>query len=369
MPEDFEDYKREKNFKRCPMSNELAIRNEIKYELSVEEVLDHVNKVHKVMAKAMQADHHYGVIPGTGTAEKPGKPTLLKPGAELMCVMFRLGPRFPPDRQTEIREENGHLTVTCTCQLWHSPTNTLQGEGMASCSTREKKYAWRQANRRCPECGAEAVFKSKKEFGWYCWAKKGGCGEQFHGDDPRIISQPEGRVPNEDLAEYYNTVLKMASKRALIAAVLNVTAASDIFTQDLEDFAPEPVKEMPKEQPKPVAQKEPTEQPKPVAQKEPTEQPKSNLKRLTKDNIGQYITAAGVHYEANGWGTREELEEHIDRLCQGLGYPGSFAEWSQQQVSHIVEEMKVYRARKEYEKEEREKQSRQEIEPLTPVEA
>src|SRR5579859_2534593 len=239
------------------MSNELAIRNEIKYELSVDEVIDHVKKVHNVMAKAMQADHHYGVIPGTNS-----RPTLLKPGAELICVMFRLGPRY---RQETIREDNGHLTITCTCELWHTPTNTLQGEGMASCSTREKKYAWRQANRKCPNCGAETIFKSKQDPGWYCWTKKGGCGRQFHPDDPSITEQETGRVPNEDLAEYYNTVLKMASKRALIAAVLNVTAASDIFTQDLEDFAPEPVKEMP------------TEQPKPVAQKEPTEQPKSNL--------------------------------------------------------------------------------------------
>ena len=32
------------------------------------------------------------------------------------------------------------------------------------------------------------------------------------------------------------TVLKMANKRSLVAAVLNATAASDIFTQDIEDM-------------------------------------------------------------------------------------------------------------------------------------
>jgi hypothetical protein len=41
---------------------------------------------------------------------------------------------------------------------------------------------------------------------------------------------------NDDLADSYNTVLKMANKRALVAGILNVTAASDVFTQDLEDF-------------------------------------------------------------------------------------------------------------------------------------
>ena len=43
-------------------------------------------------------------------------------------------------------------------------------------------------------------------------------------------------MPNDDLADQYNTVLKMSNKRSLVAAVLNVTAASDIFTQDIEDM-------------------------------------------------------------------------------------------------------------------------------------
>jgi hypothetical protein len=33
-----------------------------------------------------------------------------------------------------------------------------------------------------------------------------------------------------------NTIMKMACKRALVAATLNATAASDIFTQDVEDM-------------------------------------------------------------------------------------------------------------------------------------
>ena len=45
-----------------------------------------------------------------------------------------------------------------------------------------------------------------------------------------------GRVANMDLADSYNTVLKIANKRALVAVVLNVTAASDLLTQDIEDF-------------------------------------------------------------------------------------------------------------------------------------
>ncbi|WP_418719751.1 hypothetical protein [Bilophila wadsworthia] len=44
-----------------------------------------------------------------------------------------------------------------------------------------------------------------------------------------------GRVEHDNPADYYNTCLKMAKKRALVDAVLTCTAASDIFTQDIED--------------------------------------------------------------------------------------------------------------------------------------
>jgi hypothetical protein len=81
--------------------------------------------------------------------------------------------------------------------------------------------------------GDDLQVEAQAEF--YCWKKKGGCGATFPLDDDRIASQETGRVENENLPDTYNTVLKMACKRALVAAVLNGTAASDIFTQDLDD--------------------------------------------------------------------------------------------------------------------------------------
>ena len=42
---------------------------------------------------------------------------------------------------------------------------------------------------------------------------------------------------NPDTPDLVNTILKMATKRAYIAAVLNATGASEFFTQDLEDTA------------------------------------------------------------------------------------------------------------------------------------
>ena len=52
-----------------------------------------------------------------------------------------------------------------------------------------------------------------------------------------MIAKGGEKVENDNPADCYNTVLKMAKKRALVDAVLTATAASDIFTQDLEDIS------------------------------------------------------------------------------------------------------------------------------------
>jgi hypothetical protein len=198
-------------------------------ELTVEQVLEQVEKIQQVTQRAMTNGEHYGVIPGTN------KPTLLKPGAEKLCLTFRLAPEYA-FRETW-HEDSDHYTVAATCRLIHSPTGNFIASGEGLCSTKEAKYAYRNANRVCPVCGVEAIIKGKAEYGggWVCFKRKEGCGAKFDEGDQRITGQKVGRVPNPDLPDTYNTVLKMACKRALVAAVLNGTAASDIFTQDIEE--------------------------------------------------------------------------------------------------------------------------------------
>lgn len=205
-------------------------------ELTIEQTIAAVNKVLLVVDKVMQqgkADGQgdYGVIPGTGERK-----TLFKSGAEKLCLTFRLGPTY------EVHEERGpgdHLRVNVTCKLHHIPTGNLFGAGVGSCSTFESKYRWRKAELQCPDCGKETIFRSKPASdGFYCWRKRGGCGATFGPGEPAIVSQNPGRVENPDLADAWNTVLKMACKRALVAAVLNCTAASSIFTQDMLEEPP-----------------------------------------------------------------------------------------------------------------------------------
>lgn len=194
--------------------------------VSVDVVVARVEKVREVQRRIMKLGTHYGKVPGTD------KDCLLKPGAEILGLTFQLDPEFANVE----RWEGEHLESVVTCTLYHAPTGNRLGSGIGSCSTREKKYAWRNGNKKCPSCGKEgSLLMSKKDPEWFCWKKKDGCGATFPKNDERITKQASGRIPNPDIADNYNTVRKMACKRAHVAAILFVTCASEIFTQDIED--------------------------------------------------------------------------------------------------------------------------------------
>lgn len=198
------------------------------------ELVERLDVIRDAMLTAMKPDVDYGVIPGTGS-----KPTLLKPGAEKLGVLFQL------DIQLDnVQTWDGtHLTVTSKAIAFHSPSGSRLGSGEGMCSTRERKYAYRKQERTCPECKVAAIIKGRAEYGggWVCFKKKGGCGAKFADADVAITGQVVGDVENPDLPDQWNTVLKMAEKRARIDVVLAVTGASALFTQDIEDNpTPEP---------------------------------------------------------------------------------------------------------------------------------
>jgi hypothetical protein len=202
----------------------------------VDMVLAQTAKIQELMKAALHDGEHYGVIPGTERKDKNGKDiskkTLLKPGAEKLCLMFQ----FAPEYRHEISQDP--FTVISTCTLYHRPTGTIAATGSGMCSTGESRYAWRKAERLCPHCGKPSVIKGQEQYGggWVCWKKKEGCGATWPDGAEVIEKQESGRVPNPDIVDQHNTVLKIADKRSLVAAVLNATAASDIFTQDMEDL-------------------------------------------------------------------------------------------------------------------------------------
>lgn len=205
------------------VQSSLAVRPQVKPT----DLVARLDAIKETAASAMEENVDFGKIPGTD------KPTLLKPGAEKLAVLFKLDPE--PENE-ERWEEGGHLTVVSRTTLYDKETGVRCGSGEGICSTREEKYAFRNAKRKCPSCGEEAIIKGKEEYGggWVCFKKLGGCNAKFPDGSEEIENQKVGKVPNEALPDVWNTISKMASKRSLVAAVLIVTGASAIFTQDQE---------------------------------------------------------------------------------------------------------------------------------------
>jgi len=216
------------------LNNETAIATKMQSELeerSVDEVTAQIEKIQRLMESVLKPDEHYGVIPGTK------KKSLYKSGAEKICFTFRLLPKFEIIK-TDLG--NGHREYAVTCNIYHS-NGAWCGQGVGSCSTMESKYRWRKTERLCPDCGAAAIKKSNYpdkdtgKKGWYCNKNMDGCGAQFQAGDPEIEKQEVGKKENPDIADQYNTCLKMAKKRSHVDGTITATAASDIFSQDVDE--------------------------------------------------------------------------------------------------------------------------------------
>lgn len=179
-------------------------------------VLTHAKTVQEVMKSVMKPNVHYGTIPGAGD-----KPTLLKSGAEVLCMTFRIADKYDV---TDLSGP-GSIRYRVTCIAEHQQTGEILGSGLGECSTDEEKYRWRKAVCK-EEFEATSPDMRRTKFG----RKQGG-----HYTVEQVRTEP---------ADLANTVLKMACKRAKIAMVLNVTAASDMFSQDLEDLDAELVRHL-----------------------------------------------------------------------------------------------------------------------------
>ncbi len=175
--------------------------------LETTEVVSRVHRIQEVMRALMKEDVHYGKIPGTP------KPTLYKPGAELLLMTFRIAakPALIEDLAT-LDEVRYRVTMRAVTQV----TEENLGEAAGECSSSETKYRW--VKPVCDEEWDETDPAHRREK----WTK---------GDPPFKVKQVRSSP-----ADVANTILKMAAKRALIAVTLQALAASDIFSQDIEDL-------------------------------------------------------------------------------------------------------------------------------------
>lgn len=188
--------------------------------VTADALTEHVKLIGEIQRKVMVKDRHYGVIPGTGN-----KPTLLKPGAEVLAMTFRLCPVYEIADKTERRD---FLAYTMCCTLETIESGRRVATGIASCNSLEKKYRYRWTDTGKP---VPKSYWDSRDL-----AEIGGPGFKPQKNDAGTWTIHE-RAENDNPFDLQNTIIKMAEKRALIAAILNATAASDYFTQDVEDFA------------------------------------------------------------------------------------------------------------------------------------
>ena len=221
--------------------------------LSPDVIHAQIQAVQELMKSEMKEglDGHYAKIPGCGD-----KKVLLKAGAEKLNLLFRLAAHF----QITIRDVPGHpghreyevittLTQINTGQVW--------GQGVGCCSTMESKYRYRESQ----ELEDTGMLVPKEYWDLRKYDPKqaqemiGGHGYVTKKvDNTWMIFKKTGdgqRVENPDIADTYNTVLKMAKKRSHVDAVITATATSDIFTQDLDETIPLDITNAPKEPPAP----------------------------------------------------------------------------------------------------------------------
>ena len=192
--------------------------------LSITELIANKNIVLGAIKEAMEKDKDYGVIPGTKKA------TLYKPGAEKLLMMFKLC-AVPEAIENRSTSDETHYLVTT--KIVHAPSGIVVGYGVGEASSDEEKYKWRKAS--CQEEFDETPDDRRRGKWAPVWVK----GQKVWDKERKAYKMEkllQVRTAHADLA---NTILKMADKRSFLGATLKVTAASSVFTQDLEDLSAE----------------------------------------------------------------------------------------------------------------------------------
>lgn len=193
-----------------------------------DEVVEHHTVVSQLIVRALKEGEDYGTIPGAGDRK-----VLMKPGAERLCIAF--GCR--PDYDVVEKEIDHDREISYALTKWNTanskPAEQVIEQMKAEGSGRFKKdknnrWLWQ-----------ERVEEKGSAFGLYRYVIRCSLIRQ----DGLVLGTGIGSCSSLE-SKYIrsprdteNTILKMAQKRALVAATLHAFGLSDRFTQDIEDRA------------------------------------------------------------------------------------------------------------------------------------
>jgi len=125
----------------------------------------------------------YGKIPGID------KDTLFKPGAATLISAFQCRPE-PHIVGKEINQETGFISIDVRVDAVGLNDDRVKCSGLGSCTSFERKYHYRKGD---------------------------------------VIAS------GQDMFDQYNTIVKMAEKRALVGCAMLLPGVSRFFTQDMDD--------------------------------------------------------------------------------------------------------------------------------------
>lgn len=184
---------------------------EVAHSQTALQIRAQVNLIQEVMQAVMKKDVHYGTIPGCK------QPSLYKPGSEKLLSTFRIA--IEPIVEDLSDGDTAHYRVITRATSMNN--GAFLGAGVGEASSNEDKYKWRECvcmeeYDATPEDRRRAKYKKGRDKSYY------------------VVHQVR-----TEMADIANTVLKMAKKRSQIDVTLTVTAASDIFAQDIEDLPEE----------------------------------------------------------------------------------------------------------------------------------
>ena len=162
------------------------------------------------MRAVLHEGSDYGTIPGAGD-----KPTLKKPGAEKLLQWFGFGHTM--ERAEVERDQDGQrlgVTYRCTVTKGLPDGRTVV---VAVC----EGYAGYDEDR---------FFQTAEQAREKAEARERANAARYN----RAANEAKWKYATAHKAPW-NTVIKMAQKRAMVGAALQATSASSLFTQDLED--------------------------------------------------------------------------------------------------------------------------------------
>lgn len=199
---------------------------------SVQETVNIIEEMKILLKSVMIEDVHY--------MELEGRKFLKKAGADLICMKLGIYPQYEID---VIRHDAMHREYNVTCVLFYIPNTpsnpVVVGQGEGLCTTYESKYRYRHENVNTASPVPYQYWEAKKNN------DKKKMAQLLNGGFPKktaagwFIHTKGEKTENPDIPDVWNTVKKIACKRAYMMAVQTLSACDDLFnTKDKQPETP-----------------------------------------------------------------------------------------------------------------------------------